>query len=114
MLTANPMPTPMVSTIKLFSHDQPETDDPSLYRSVIGGLQYVTITQLDLPYALNKVCQSMHSPKETHWKFVKRIMRYLQGTAQFGLTMLTSKNLHLAALCDVYVGSVMVTIAARL
>ena len=41
--------------------------DPTLYRSIVGGLQYLTFTRPDLTYAVNYVCQHMHDPLETHW-----------------------------------------------
>ena len=36
--------------------------DPTLYRSIVGGLQYLTFTRPDLSYAVNLVCQFMHNP----------------------------------------------------
>ena len=59
--------------------------DPSLFRSVVGALQYVLITYPELSYLVNKLCQYMHSPQDHHWKAVKRILRYLAGTRTHGL-----------------------------
>ena len=42
----------------------------------------------------------MHRPLLTHWKAVKRILRYLQGTISFGLHLRPSTSLHLFAFCD--------------
>ena len=36
--------------------------DPTLYRSTIGALQYLTITRPDISFAVNRACQSMHNP----------------------------------------------------
>lgn len=52
-------------------------DDVTLYRSIVGALQYATITRPKISYTVNRVCQFMHSPTDTHWKAVKRILRYL-------------------------------------
>lgn len=35
MITANPMKTPMVSSVKLTAHDTIEAENPSLYRSIV-------------------------------------------------------------------------------
>lgn len=40
--------------------------DPHLYRSTVGALQYATITRLDISFVVNKASQFMHSPTEEH------------------------------------------------
>ena len=35
---------------------------PTLYRSTVGALQYLTITRPDISFAVNRACQSMHNP----------------------------------------------------
>lgn len=100
MAVAHPMKTPMVSSQKLTAADTVEAENPSLYRSLVGGLQYVTITRPDIAYAVNRVCQFMHAPKDSHWQAVKRILRYLRGTSTYDLTFTKSTELKLTAFCD--------------
>ena len=52
---------------------------------MVGALQYVTLSRPDITFAVNIVCQFMHSPTTNHWYVVKRILRYLQGTTNHGL-----------------------------
>ncbi|KAF3672166.1 hypothetical protein FXO38_06237 [Capsicum annuum] len=40
--------------------------DACLYRSVVGALQYITITRLEISYAVNRVCQFMQAPTTAH------------------------------------------------
>uniref|UniRef100_M1CY31 Reverse transcriptase Ty1/copia-type domain-containing protein n=1 Tax=Solanum tuberosum TaxID=4113 RepID=M1CY31_SOLTU len=61
--------------------------DAHLYRSVVGVLQYFTITRLEISYAVNRVCQFMQSPTVAHWSVVKRILRYLKGSIHDGLLL---------------------------
>lgn len=75
---AKQLATPMVSSSKLSKYGSPRFGDPSLYRSVVGAVKYATIAHPELSYSLNKVCQFMAAPLETHWLAVKRILRYLQ------------------------------------
>ena len=60
--------------------------DPTLYRSLVGALQYLTITRPHIAYAVNSVSQFLHSLTEDHFLAVKRILRYVKGTLHFGLT----------------------------
>ncbi|XP_016648868.1 PREDICTED: uncharacterized mitochondrial protein AtMg00810-like [Prunus mume] len=73
--------------------------DPTLYRSIVGALQYLTFTRLDIAFAVNTVCQFMHNPTDVHFGFVKRILRYLQGTLQHGI-VLSPGTMLLSGYCD--------------
>jgi hypothetical protein len=77
----------MASTDKLSSIDGTllSADESTRYRSIVGGLQYLTMTRLDLAFAVNKVCQFLSAPRYTHWAAVKRILRYVHGTLTYGL-----------------------------
>ncbi|XP_015970878.1 uncharacterized mitochondrial protein AtMg00810-like [Arachis duranensis] len=78
MHNSNPMPTPMMTSLKMSKNDSDPYEDPKQYRSIAGALQYLTITRPDLAFVVNKVSQFMHSPTIQHWKAVKRILRYLE------------------------------------
>lgn len=75
MEMSKPSPTPMVTTCKLSAQEGNPIEDESLFRSVVGALQYVVITRPDVAFTVNRVCQYMHKPLDTHFKVVKRIMR---------------------------------------
>jgi histone deacetylase 1/2 len=75
-------------------------DDATRYRSVVGGLQYLTVTRPDLSYAVNRVCQFLHEPRDTHWTAVKRILRYVQLTVSHGLSLRPSPARLLSAFSD--------------
>ncbi|GJY48807.1 uncharacterized mitochondrial protein-like protein [Tanacetum coccineum] len=73
---------------------------PTLYRSLVGGLQYLTITRPDLSYAVNQVSQFLHAPTNDHFQAVKRILRYVKGTMTFGLAFNRSPRASLTAFSD--------------
>jgi histone deacetylase 1/2 len=58
------------------------------------------LTRPDISYSVNKVCQFLHSPTEIHWTAVKRILRYLQGTSDYGLVLRRSTSTLLSAFSD--------------
>ncbi|GJW03741.1 retrovirus-related pol polyprotein from transposon RE1 [Tanacetum coccineum] len=74
--------------------------DPTLYRSLVGALQYLTITRPDLSYAVNQVSQFLHAPTNDHFQAVKRILRYVKGTMTFGLAFNRSPRASLTAFSD--------------
>ena len=55
MANAKPMPTPMLTCPKLSATDGLSFDDPTLYRSIVGGLSNATITTPDIAHDENKV-----------------------------------------------------------
>jgi histone deacetylase 1/2 len=84
-----PVSTPMCSTDKLSATDGTllSADESTRYRSIVGGLQYLTMTRPDLSFAVNKVCQYLAAPRCSHWAAVKRILRYVQGTLSYGVLL---------------------------
>lgn len=60
-------------------------DDPHFYRSLVGALQYVTITRPDLTYAINTACQYIHRLCLSHFQALKRILHYLASTKNLSL-----------------------------
>jgi histone deacetylase 1/2 len=95
-------PTPLSSTeqLSLTSGTPLGSDDNTRYRSIVGGLQYLTLTRLDLSYSVNKVCQYLHAPTTEHWTTVKRILRYVKDTVTTGITFVKSPYVYLSAFSD--------------
>ncbi|XP_043714634.1 uncharacterized mitochondrial protein AtMg00810-like [Telopea speciosissima] len=80
MVDCKSVKTPMATSVKLSDSGGALMSDPTTYWSVVGALQYVTLTQLDVSFLVNWVCQFMHAPMEDHWQLVKRILHYLSST----------------------------------
>ncbi|GJY88355.1 ribonuclease H-like domain-containing protein [Tanacetum coccineum] len=81
----------------------PEGDpisDPTLYRSLASPLQYLTFTRPDITYAVQQVCLHMHDPREHHLAALKRILRYVRGTLDYGLQLFVSSTSLLTAYSD--------------
>jgi len=60
MSLAKPSSTPMSSICKLSAYTGEIFEDPTLYRSIVGGLQYLSFTRPDIAFSVNRVCQFMH------------------------------------------------------
>jgi hypothetical protein len=59
--------------------------DPTLYRSMIGSLMYLTSSRPDIMFSVCLCARFQANPKESHMKEVKRILRYLKGAPRLGL-----------------------------
>ncbi|KAJ9552510.1 hypothetical protein OSB04_016555 [Centaurea solstitialis] len=99
MTGAKPIASPAEPGSRLYLGGDP-MNNPALYRSIVGALQYVTITRPEIAYSVNRVCQFMHNPSEHHWTAVKRILRYLKGTLDLGLIFRPSSDSKLVCFTD--------------
>ncbi|XP_042958220.1 uncharacterized mitochondrial protein AtMg00810-like [Carya illinoinensis] len=99
MAGAKPISSPSTFGKKLTAFDGDLLPDPSQYRMAVGALQYCTISRPDIAYIINQLCQFMHSPHEGHWTSLKRVLRYLKGTIDYGLYYTPSVT-ELHAFCD--------------
>ena len=62
---------------------------------MIGSLLYVTTTRPDVMNVVYQVARFQSSPKDSHLLAVKRILRYLKGTIDYGLWYPKGNNLDL-------------------
>ncbi|CAM8893220.1 unnamed protein product [Rhodiola kirilowii] len=96
----NPSRTPVDASTKLGKDAGEQVSDPTLYRSLAGALQYLTFTRPDISYAVQQCCLFMHDPREKHFSALKRILRYIKGTASLGLQLSRSSINDLSAYSD--------------
>ena len=52
--------------------------DPTWFHQIVSGLQYLTFTHPNICLAINRICQFIHAPINSHWVIVKHIIRYLK------------------------------------
>jgi hypothetical protein len=63
-------------------------------------LQYLTFTRPDIAYVVQQVCLHMHDPRESHLTTMKRILRYLRSTPDYGLLLRRSRSTDLVVYTD--------------
>lgn len=85
-LACKPSPIPMGPSLKLSQYnDEPELEEPEVYRKLVGKLMYLTITRHDLMFSVNKLWQFSSKPKQSHLKAAYKVLHYLKGTLGLGL-----------------------------
>jgi hypothetical protein len=76
---------PMEERLRLSRDSTVEEVDATLYRRIIGSLQYLIHTRPDLMYAVRYVSRFLKRPTEEHLQVVKKILRYIIETLQYSL-----------------------------
>ena len=85
MRDCNPVKYPMEAKIQIDKDAKGRAVEAAAYRSVIGGLRYLVHTRPDISYAVGVVSRYMERPTVMHQGAVKRILRYVQGTLDYGI-----------------------------
>eukprot|EP00253_Pinus_taeda_P019035 PITA_19035 len=102
-----PMSTPMTTNCKLSKDDDSPLVDATHYRSMIGALRYLTTTRPDIMQAIGMVGRFQSAPKQSHLLAVKKTLRYLKGTFDFGLWYPKNSTLTLTTYTDAnWIGSI--------
>lgn len=100
MADCKPISTPVDVNSKLSADASDQIKNATEYRSLAGGLQYLTFTRPDIMYAVQQVCLFMHDPRVNHLHALKHIIRYIQGTQNHGLQLFKSNVTNLTTYSD--------------
>ena len=94
------LPCDMSTNKNDFSSESTLLEDLTLFREIVGSLIYLmTCTRPDLSFVVNILAQSMSKPTVAHLSLAKFALRYLKGTASYGLTYNKSPNI-VYGFCD--------------
>ncbi|KAF8692258.1 hypothetical protein HU200_039863 [Digitaria exilis] len=77
MSDCKPCSTPVDTLAKLSAAEGAPVADRTAYQSIAGALLYLTFTRPDITYAV----------QQPHLNAMKRLLRYLRGTADYGLAL---------------------------
>jgi hypothetical protein len=85
MIDSKAISTPIGTNGNLDSDTSGNMVDQKSYGSMIGSLLYVTTTRPDVMFNVRTCARFQASPRESHLKAIKRILRYLKYTQNIGL-----------------------------
>ena len=95
MTAAKPAPTPMISdfgsrssSLEHQSEEERKHMESVPYRELLGCLLYLSRrTRPDISFAVGVLCRAANNPTAQHWEAAKRVVRYLAGTKNEGITI---------------------------
>jgi hypothetical protein len=100
MENANHKRTPAATDLKLSKDEHGVSVDQSLYRSMIGSLLYLTASRPDISFAVGVCARYQAEPKMSHLNQVKRILKYVSGTSDYGILYSHGEDTRLLGYCD--------------
>ena len=74
--------------------------DTSLYKSMIGSLLYLIASRPNISYSVGVCTRYQANPKESHMIALKRIIKYVKTTVDFGVWYSKDTNDVLARYSD--------------
>ncbi|WVZ84589.1 hypothetical protein U9M48_031612 [Paspalum notatum var. saurae] len=93
MTDCNPCSTPVDTQAKLSEDAGPPVAAPTAYRSLAGRTSHMQFSRSVF------ICM-IHDPREPHLTALKRLLRYLQGTMDYGLLLHRSSSAKLVVYTD--------------
>ncbi|XP_054819004.1 secreted RxLR effector protein 161-like [Prosopis cineraria] len=94
--------TPIASAQTLSKYDSNKLTlaDSISYRKLVGSLQYLANTRLDIAFVVSKLSQFLSDLTLLYWQAVKCLLRYLQGMMSLSLQLKKSDSLEFVGYSD--------------
>ncbi|XP_019256443.1 PREDICTED: uncharacterized protein LOC109234851 [Nicotiana attenuata] len=92
--------SPLDCTIKLKATEGSLLTDPTYYRKLVGKLNFLINTRLDITYSMKHLSQFMQSPREPHLKATILVLRYLNVNPTLDILLSNRPDCTLKAYCD--------------
>jgi hypothetical protein len=91
---------PMKKNVKISCDDGSKEVNGTVYRQMVGSLNYLTTTRPDISYYVSVLIQFMVTPHEIHWNATKVVLRYLKGTLDYGIKYTNASDVELTGYSD--------------
>ncbi|XP_070004472.1 secreted RxLR effector protein 161-like [Nicotiana sylvestris] len=95
-----PVSSPLDPSVKLKAKEGAPLSDPTFYRLLVGELNFLTNTRLNIAYGVQHLSQYMEDPREPHLQAAYHMLRYLLKDPTLGIFMSSDANFSVQAYCD--------------
>ena len=92
--------TPLPLNCKLLPDEGEPLGNPTMYRALVGRLNFLTHTRPDLSFTIQSLSQFLRSPRTSHLHALIHTLNYIQGTATKGILLKGIDQLTLQAFFD--------------
>jgi hypothetical protein len=83
---SSPTPYDPSMLVRKNQGDPKDAKDQLRYSQIIGSLMYLaSATRPDISFAVSKLSRFVSNPGDVHWQALERVLRYLSGTASYGV-----------------------------
>ena len=100
MMDCRSLPILLAANKKFRKDDEEKKVNSSHFRSLIGSLLYLTSTRPDIMFSASLLSRFMQEPSQVHFGAAKRVLRYLQGTMDYGIMYKFGGDLNLIGYSD--------------
>lgn len=92
--------TPLPLHTKLHHDSSPPFPNPTLYRSLVGKLNFLTHTRPDLSYSVQTLSQFMQTASNLHYQALLHTLNYVHSTIDQGILLKATDSITLQAFSD--------------
>ncbi|XP_019265009.1 PREDICTED: uncharacterized protein LOC109242629 [Nicotiana attenuata] len=92
--------SPLDPIVKIKAQKGNLLPDPTYYRKLVGNLNFLTNTRLDIAYSVQLLSQFMQAPRDTHLTASFHLLRYLKKDPSLGVFFYNSPDCSIKAYCD--------------
>ena len=92
--------SPLAQNEKISKHDGDKLEDPSVFRSLVGSMLYLTAIRPDLMFPAGLLSRFMSSPSNIHIGVAKRVLKYIRGTSDLGILYSKTGGVSLTGYAD--------------
>jgi len=89
----SPNQVPMSAKTQLLRLQEGQAPTSAPFRSNIGSMMYLMNTRPDLSVSMSKLGQFLAQPSPDHYLAAKKVIRYLKGTADYGLKFAAQESI---------------------